>query len=130
MTVVFMFIVLIFISIEKNILQPWTIVVKSSMSLVTGFLDPPLITDSANNLKLCWRRTPSLKVLARVKKVCKSPLRYTRFFISNTVISSARLKLAKKEANSKQHSEVEAYVFENYSHSSFTSWSKNRSTYF
>ena len=100
------------------------------MSLVTGFLDPPLITDSANNLKLCWRRTPSLKVLARAKKVCKSPLRYTRFFISNTVISSARLKLAKKEANSKQHSEVEAYVFENYSHSSFTSWSKNKRTYF
>ena len=100
------------------------------MPLVTGVLDLPLITDSAKNLKLYWRRTLSLKVLARVKKVCKSPLRYTRFFISNTVISSARLKLAKKEVNSKQHPEVEAYVFENYSHFSFTSWFKNKRTYF
>ena len=42
---------------------------------------------------------------------------YTRFFISNTFISNARLKLAKNQANAKQHPEAELLQFENYSHS-------------
>ena len=39
----------------------------------------------------------------------------TRFFISNTFIGNTRLKLAKNQANGKQH-----LLFEFYSHSSFT----------
>ena len=39
-------------------------------------------------------------------------------FISNTLISNTRLKLAKNQANAKQHPEVELLLFENYSHSS------------
>ena len=42
------------------------------------------------------------------------------FFISNTFTSNARLKLAKNQANAKQHPETKLLLFENYSHSSFT----------
>ena len=38
----------------------------------------------------------------------------TRFFISNTFISNAKLKLAKNQANVKQHPEVEILLFENF----------------
>ena len=48
----------------------------------------------------------------------------TRFFISNTFISNARLKLAENQAKAKQHSEVELWLFENYSYSSSTLSSK------
>ena len=41
---------------------------------------------------------------------------YTRFFISNSFIRNARLKLIKNQANVKQHPEAELLVFENYSH--------------
>ena len=51
------------------------------------------------------------------------------FFVSNTFISNARLKLAKNQANAKQHPEAELLLFENYSHSSSTLSSKNNSTY-
>ena len=56
---------------------------------------------------------------------------YTLFFISNTFINNARLKLAKNQANAKQHSEAELWfwLFENYSHFSFTLSSKNNRTY-
>ena len=50
---------------------------------------------------------------------CKR-LWYTRFFISNTFISNARLKFAKIQANSKQHPKAELLLFENYWHSSST----------
>ena len=40
------------------------------------------------------------------------------FFISSTFISNARLKLAKDQANAKQHPEAELLLFESYSHSS------------
>ena len=40
------------------------------------------------------------------------------FFTSNTFISNARIKLAKNQANAKQHPEAELLLFENYSHSS------------
>ena len=42
----------------------------------------------------------------------------TRFFTSNTFIRNARLKLAKNQANAKQHHEAELVLFENYSHPS------------
>ena len=46
------------------------------------------------------------------------------FFISNTFISNAGLKLAKSQANAKQHPEAELFLFEKYPHSSFTLSSK------
>ena len=45
--------------------------------------------------------------------------------ISNTFISNARLKLAKCQANNKQHPKTEFWLFENYSPSSSTLPSKN-----
>ena len=51
------------------------------------------------------------------------------FFVSNTLISNARLKLAKNQANAKQHTEAELLLFENYSHSSSMLSSKNNGTY-
>ena len=51
------------------------------------------------------------------------------FFISNTFISNARLKLAQNQANAKQHPETEVLLFEKYSHSSSTLSSKNSRTY-
>ena len=44
-------------------------------------------------------------------------------------MSSARLKLAKNQANAKQHSEAELLLFENYSRSSSTLSHKNNRTY-
>ena len=44
-------------------------------------------------------------------------LRETRaFFISNISASNARLKLARNQANAKQHPEAELLALENYSH--------------
>ena len=60
---------------------------------------------------------------------------YTRFSISNTFISNARLKLAKKQANAKKHPEVLPFEVLNFCHlkimhhSSTTLLSKNNSTY-
>ena len=51
------------------------------------------------------------------------------FFISNTFISNARLKLAKTQANTKQHPEAELLLHENYSHFSSAFAYKNNSTY-
>ena len=53
----------------------------------------------------------------------------TRFFISNTFISNARLKLGKNQAKAKQHPEAELLLFENYSLSSPTLSSKNNRRY-
>ena len=53
----------------------------------------------------------------------------TRFFISNTFISNARLKLPINQANAKQQPEAELLLSENYSHSSSTLSSKNDRTY-
>ena len=54
---------------------------------------------------------------------------YTLFFISNTFISNARLKLAENQASAKQHPEAELLLLENYSHSSSTLSPKNNRTY-
>ena len=46
------------------------------------------------------------------------PYDTTPFFISNTFVSKARLKLAKNQANAKQHPEARFLLFnENYSYS-------------
>ena len=50
-------------------------------------------------------------------------------FISNSFISKARLKLAKNQANTKQHPEAGLLLFENYLYSSFILSSKNNRTY-
>ena len=51
------------------------------------------------------------------------------FFISNTFISSDRLKLAKNQTNAKQNLEAELLLFENYSLFSYMLSSKNYKTY-
>ena len=62
--------------------------------------------------------------------IFKSELKITRFFyISNTFISNARLKLVKNQLNAKQHPEAELLLFENYSHPSFTLSSKDNRAY-
>ena len=53
----------------------------------------------------------------------------THFFISNTFISTVRLKLAKNQVNAKQRSEAEPLLFENYSNSPSTLSSKNNREY-
>ena len=50
--------------------------------------------------------------------------RYTLFFISNTFISNARLKLATNQEKAKQYPEDELLLFENYSLSSSRHHSK------
>ena len=50
------------------------------------------------------------------------------FFISNSFISIARLKLAKNQASVKQHPEAELLALENYSHSLFMLSTKNNRT--
>ena len=50
---------------------------------------------------------------------------YTPFFISDTFISNARLKLAENQAKVKQYPEAKLLLFENYSLSSSTFSSKN-----
>ena len=52
----------------------------------------------------------------------------TSFFISNIFINNANLKLAKNQANAKDHLEAELLLFENYLSSSSTFLSKNNRT--
>ena len=54
---------------------------------------------------------------------------YRLFFISNTFISYAQLKLVKNQADAKQHPEAELQLFESYSHSSFMLLIKNKRRY-
>ena len=56
-------------------------------------------------------------------------LEYTLYLKSNTFISNSRLKLAKNQANDKQHPEANLFLFENHAHSSSTLSSKNNWTY-
>ena len=51
------------------------------------------------------------------------------FFIRYTIISNARLKLAKDQANTKQHPETELLTSENHWYSSYTLPSNNNRTY-
>ena len=50
---------------------------------------------------------------------------FTLFFISNAFLSNTNLKLAKNQANARQHPEAELLLFETYAHSSSTLSSKN-----
>ena len=51
------------------------------------------------------------------------------FYLRNTFISSARLRLKKNQENAKHHPKGELLLFENYSHSSSTLSSKNKRAY-
>ena len=51
------------------------------------------------------------------------------FFIHNTFISNARLKLAKNQANAKQHPEVQLLLLDIYADSSYTLSSRNNGRY-
>ena len=84
--------------------------------------------------KIQTRKTPSTDTFhAVIPEVHSEPCqtsKITRFLISNTIISNARLKLAKKpQANAKQHPEAEFFASENYSHSLSTLPTKNNRTY-
>ena len=57
------------------------------------------------------------------------PTSYMLFFISNTFINNAKLKLAKQQAKAKQHLEAEPLLFENYSLLSSKLSSKNSRRY-
>ena len=74
------------------------------------------------NLKHCKTQTFSksftLNKLETLKKSCQrhaTNLRHA-FFISNTFISNTSLKLAKSQADAKQHPEADLFLFENFSH--------------
>ena len=53
------------------------------------------------------------------------PTSYMLFFVSNTFINNAKLKLGKNQAKAKQHPEAELFLFENYSLLSSKLSSKN-----
>ena len=67
--------------------------------------------------------------------LCKSGSNFIKqkqihaFFISNTFLSNASLKLAENQANAEQQTEAELWLFENYSHSSSTLSSKIYTTH-
>ena len=67
----------------------------------------------------------TLILMTQVSPYLFSLLELHAFFISNTFISNARLKLAKHQAKAKQHPEAELLIFENYSLLSSTLSSKN-----
>ena len=50
------------------------------------------------------------------------------FYISNSFISKAKLKLTKRQTNEKQHTQAELLLFRNYSHFSSTLSSRNNRT--
>ena len=57
------------------------------------------------------------------------PTSYMLFFVSNTFINNAKLKLGKNQAKAKQHPEAELLLFENYSLLSSKLSSKNSRRY-
>ena len=52
-----------------------------------------------------------LVIIVSSFEACTTYTAYTRFFIKNTFISKTRLKLAKNQANTKQHPEAELLLF-------------------
>ena len=62
-------------------------------------------------------------------KAIQADLGIHAFFMSNTFINNARLKIVKNQAKAKQHLEARFLIFENYSLSSSTLSSKNNKRY-
>ena len=60
------------------------------------------------------RKTTVLEIAKIIAKFLRTPIlkNIHTFFISNTFISNARLKLEKNQANAKQHAESELFLFE------------------
>ena len=67
-------------------------------------------------------------VLTEMIKGMKDSRRHN-FSYANSFKSNARLKLAKNQANAKQHRVTKLLLIENYSHSSSTLSSKNNRIY-
>ena len=66
-----------------------------------------------------------ISLLCKKFEPCINSTKYTLFFISNTFISKARLKLGgKNQVNAKEHPEAELLLFQYYSHSSSRNHSK------
>ena len=75
-------------------------------------------------------RLAGLQPIYKIRFMCCSKFSLLHaFFMSYTFVSNTRLKLAKNQANAKQHPEAELLLFENYSHYSSTLSSKNDRTY-
>ena len=62
-------------------------------------------------------------ILIQLREFCL--FQYTLYFVSNTFINNARLKLAENWVKAKTQPEAELLLFENYSLSSSTLWTKN-----
>ena len=82
------------------------------------------------NVKILKKRSQQIYIYVKaIFFPFPSFLSITLFYISNTSISNARLKLAKNQANAEQHPVAELLLFENYSHSSPTLSTKNNRIY-
>ena len=80
--------------------------------------------DVRSEIHLVQRDIVSTGQPVRASKKC------TLFFVRNTLINNARLKLKKKnQANAKQHHESVVLLFDNYSYSSSTLSFKNNETF-
>ena len=75
-------------------------------------------------------RAETQKVQSLMGTLARTNFKSTRFFLSNTFISNATLKLAKNQAKAKQHPEAELLLFENFSLSSSTLSSENNRRHF
>ena len=82
------------------------------------------------------KESKEIKIILEFTSKTFEFVKYTLFFISNTFISNARLKLVENQADTKQHPEAELFLYENYSHSTYlhpnylsTLSSKNNRTY-
>ena len=136
----------------KNIF--WSLV-RSNLDGISSCLDSCLYPETLQAKLTKWAKIQGIKKLAPSFRCCFTGFSffykneilsnnfynivksmYTRFFISNTFISNARLKLAKNQANAKKHPEVLPFEVLNFCHlkimhhsSSTTLLSKNNRTY-
>ena len=78
---------------------------------------------------ICYNITVLFVIIFFVIIIVISIITHTLFFISNTFISNAKLKLLKNQAKAKQHPDAELSLFENYSLFSFTLSSRNNMRY-
>ena len=100
-----------------------TIYIKSQSLIKYSFIYKTENVSLKNAALFCWLST----ICFRFPWICISHIQ--AFFIRNTFISNARLKMAKNWAKAKQHPEAELSPFENYSLSSSTLSTKTNKRY-
>ena len=130
----------IFLSVEK---KNWKTLSNKIYQNLRSFRGKYLWRSSALSKALPLRFTVILLMILKLMKrnfieAYSEPSRASKmehfveihpFFIVNTFMSNARLKLAKKQTHAKQNPDVDLLLFENYSHFSSTLSSKNNRTY-